>query len=137
MAQRSHIASGQWVQIAATICTAGALAALLLLGLRGASELQSASSALQLASELSVRPQLLRAELTLIQRDLETATYAGESLRGVGDMRESTNQGYRQLQERLRGARMAQDADVANPVASALQSWQGSDRMIESLARSR
>jgi HPt (histidine-containing phosphotransfer) domain-containing protein len=137
MAQRSRIASGQWVQITATICTAGILALLLLLGLRGAGELQAASSALQLASELSVRPQLLRAELTLIQRDLETATYAGESLRGVGDMRDGTNQGYRLLQERLRGANLAQDGDVANPLAAAVQSWQGSDRMIESLAHSR
>ena len=49
--------------------------------------LQSASSALQLASSLTAQPQFLRSELTLIQRGLETQTYVGNSLRALAASR--------------------------------------------------
>ena len=62
----------QWLPLAVTALCTTALALLLISGVQLAARLQSASAALQLASGLSAQPQLLRSELTLIQRGLET-----------------------------------------------------------------
>ena len=67
----------QWLPIVVTAACTAALALLLFTGVRLAARLQSASSALQLASSLTAQPQFLRSELTLIQRGLETRTLCG------------------------------------------------------------
>src|SRR5580700_10939700 len=113
MARRLTMNRGQWAQIGATVMFATVLTLLLVLGIRRASELQSASAALQLASELSSRPELMRSELTLIQRGLETQTYIGQSLRNLAAMRETSNQSYNLLQDNLKSAKLESDAAIS------------------------
>ena len=119
MARRLTMNRGQWVQIGATVMFATVLTLLLVLGIRRASELQSASAALQLASELSSRPELMRSELTLIQRGLETQTYIGQSLRNLASMRETSNQSYNLLQDDLKAAKLDGDTAISQPLRQA------------------
>lgn len=131
MAGRSSALRGHWVQIAVTIAFAGSLTGLLMIGLRHAEELQSASSAMQLVSELSSRPQILRSEMTLIQRGLETTTYVGESLQSITAIRDSSNRVFSAIQQDLRGAGLANKDELAAPLAEALKRWQNLDRELE------
>lgn len=137
MARRSLASPGQWIHIAATIVFAAALTVLLSLGIQRASELQSASSALQLASELSGRPPVIQSDLTLIQRGLETTTYVGESLRDLAALRESGNQAFSLIAQDLRAAGIAETDTVAQPLQSAQRAWQNLDRKLEQLGRIR
>lgn len=137
MSRRLSINRGQWVQIAATVVFAGVLTLLLMLGIRRASELQSASAALQLASELSARPEVIRSELTLIQRGLETQTYIGQSLRSLSSMRETSNQSYGLLQESLKAAQLDGDGAISQPLREAFGRWQSLDRELSALGKMR
>jgi two-component system, chemotaxis family, sensor kinase CheA len=137
MARSLTMNRGQWLQIGATVLFATVLTLLLVLGIRRASELQSTSSALQLASELSSRPELMRSELTLIQRGLETQTYIGQSLRNLATMRETTNQSYGLLQESLKAARLESDAPVSQPLREAFDRWQSLDKELSALGKMR
>src|SRR5260221_339237 len=83
MARLSLTHRVQWLPITVAMACAVALALLLFTGVRLAARLQSASTALQVASGLVAEPQLMRSELTLIQRGLETRTYVGDSLRAA------------------------------------------------------
>jgi HPt (histidine-containing phosphotransfer) domain-containing protein len=123
MTRRSLANPGQWLQIAATILCAATLTVVLIIGIRRADELQSASSALQLSAQLSSSPQIVFSELTLIQRGLETTTYVGDSLRAIATERERDDATYAQLQGDLRRAGLIDQADIATPLAAALQSW--------------
>src|SRR5262249_20346732 len=86
---RLRAGPGEWLLIVATIVFAAALTILMVVGMRRADELQAAATTLQLASELAGRPQTIRTELTLIQRELETTAYLGDSLRTVAGQRVS------------------------------------------------
>jgi len=116
---------------------AAALTGLLVLGMRRASELQAASAALQIASELSAKPEFIRSELTLVQRGLETQTYIGQSLRDVATARETGNQAYSLLQGNLRAAGLDRDATIATPLAAANARWASLDRQLQALAQKR
>jgi HPt (histidine-containing phosphotransfer) domain-containing protein len=102
-----------WLPLAITVVCTAALALLLFTGVRLAARLQSASAALQLASGLTAQPQLMRSELTLIQRGLETQTYVGDSLRTLAANRLASNQSYGQLAGAMRAAGLATRADAA------------------------
>src|SRR5579872_2411814 len=91
MGNRSLAKSAQWTQLFVTMLFAGVVTALLVLGVRDANRLEAGSSALQLATQLSERPQLLTAQLTLIQRGLEATSYIGSSLRTLTALRQSTS----------------------------------------------
>jgi len=135
MARKSFANPGQWLQIAATILFAASLTVLLIVGIRRANDLQSESSALQLASELSSRPQIIRSELTLIEHGLETTSYIGDSVRSLATIRADSNQAFNVLQEQLRRAAMAGDAEVVKPLAAAQSRWQTLDGELEALNR--
>ena len=137
MARRSLSLPGQWLQIVATIAFAAALTVLLFIGIRRADEQQSASAALQLASELSSQPQIVRSELTLIQRGLETTTYVGDSIHSIAALRDSSNQAFALLQQKLRSARLADRAETAAPFAAALRSWQSVDSGLKMVGSTR
>src|ERR1700689_4099386 len=137
MARRLTMNRGQWVQIGATVLFATVLTLVLVLGIRRASELQSASSALQLASELSSRPELMRSELTLIQRGLETQTYIGQSLRNLASMRETSNQSYNLLQDDLKAAKLESDIAISQPLREAFDRWQSLDKQLTALGKMR
>jgi HPt (histidine-containing phosphotransfer) domain-containing protein len=126
-------ATGQWLQLTATILFAAALAVLSILGVRRADELQSASSALQLASQLSAQPQLIGAELTLIQRGLETTTYVGDSVRTLDGLRAGTATAFAAIQHNLRDAGLQADPAVNANLAAALSRWHGVDRGLDAL----
>jgi hypothetical protein len=126
-----------WLPIAvAATCTA-ALALLLFAGVRLAARLQSASSALQLASGLTTQPQFLRAELTLIQRGLETQTYVGNSLRTLAASRVATNISYAHLAVAMSKGGLATRTDSATLFASASAHWQPIDAGLARLEKTR
>jgi signal transduction histidine kinase len=127
----------QWLPLAvAALCTA-ALALLLFTGVRLAARLQSASSALQLSSSLTAQPQLLRSELTLIQRGLETQTYVGDSLRSLAAGRTASNHAYAHLAAAMQDAGLAARADTAALYARARAHWQPLDTGLAKLEKSR
>ena len=108
----------RWLPIAAAAACSAALAALLFSGVRLAARLQTASTALQLASSLSSQPKFLRSELTLIQRGLETRTYVGNSLRALEASRAASNQAYGRLALAMRQAGFASESDAAGRLKS-------------------
>jgi signal transduction histidine kinase len=123
MAPIKVTARAQWLPVAAgALCTA-ALTLLLALGLKRAAELQSASAALQLASELTTRPDYIHSELTLVQRGLESQTWIGEPVRAVEQSARISAEALRDLQVNVRAAGLEDDARVMQPLASALKAW--------------
>jgi hypothetical protein len=114
---------GQWLQIGAAVLFATILTLLLVLGIRRASELQSTSGALQLASELSSRPELMRSELADSawpgNADL-CRTIAAQT----GSMRESTNRSYAVLRDNLKAAKLSSDKAISQPLREAFDRWQ-------------
>jgi signal transduction histidine kinase len=116
-------ARAQWLPVAAgALCTA-ALTLLLALGLKRAAELQSASAALQLASELSTRPEYIHSELTLVQRGLETQTWIGEPVRAVEQSTRASAAALRELQASVRQAGLTDNSSVMQPLRAAVQRW--------------
>jgi len=111
-----------WLPITVAMACAVALALLLITGVRHAARLQSASTALQLASGLVAEPQLMRSELTLIQRGLETQTYVGDSLRALAVSRNASNQTYEKLAMAVKEADSG--ADAVALFALAQRHWQ-------------
>ncbi len=129
--------SGQWLQLSATILFAAALTVLSILGVRRAEQLQSTSLALQLTSQLSAQPQLIHAELTLIQRGLETTTYVGDSLRTLDTLRTDTATAFASIQRNLVDAGLQHDPAVTATINGALARWRALDRGLNTLQRHR
>jgi two-component system chemotaxis sensor kinase CheA len=127
----------QWLPIAVTAACTAALALLLFTGVRLAARLQSASSALQLASGLTAQPQFLRSELTLIQRGLETRTYVGNSLRALAASRSASNVSYTHLAAALSKSGLATRTDIAALFASAGARWQPVEAGLARLEQTR
>ena len=95
-----------------------------------ASRLQAASSALQLAAQLSGQPQLISAELTLIQRGLETTTYVGASVRAISDLRMPPMKTLADVQSDVQAAGLTSDADIAASLAAIRRRWSELDRKL-------
>jgi two-component system, chemotaxis family, sensor kinase CheA len=128
--ERAFTRTDQVLQMAATVLFAATLATLLLLGIRGANQLQSASSALQVAAQLSAQPQLINAELTLIQRGLETTTYVGGSLGTLEALRAGTSQTLDELRKQLQAAGLGGDADIRAALDAVSSRWQLLDQRL-------
>jgi signal transduction histidine kinase len=135
MARSSLNQRVQWLPLAVTALCTAALALLLFTGVRLAARLQSASSALQLASGLTSQPQLLHSELTLIQRGLETQTYVGDSLRSLAAGRTASNRAYAHLASAMQDADLATRADTAGLYAQARAHWQPLDTGLAGLEK--
>lgn len=125
----------QWLQIVAAIVFAAALAVVLVLGMGRANQLQAVTATLQLASELSAKPQTVRADLTLIQRELETTAYLGDALRALATLRAANDHSFDAIATNLRNAGLLDDSDVANTLGSARASWHGLDQALQELER--
>jgi len=123
----------QWLQIVAAIVFAAALTVVLVLGMQRADQLQAATATLQLASELSAKPQTIRADLTLIQRELETTAYLGDALRSLAMLRAANNDAFNSIQNNLRNAGLLADNDVASALSASRRSWQGLDQALQEL----
>src|SRR5271170_2937527 len=126
----------QWLPILASIAFTVALTVLLAFGIERASQLRSASAALQGASDLSAQPQFLHSELTLIQRGPETQTYIGDALHAVANSRVSANRAYQQLTENLAAANLNHDPLIANQQRILGRQWQELDGRLEELEES-
>lgn len=133
MGNRSLAKSAQWAQFSATILFAAAVTVLLVLGARNANRLEAVSSALQLATQLSERPELLAAQLTLLQRGLESRTYVGRPLDALTALRQSTSRALAALRASLLQAGMLTHADISDPLRSTVPRWQTLDRDLSSL----
>src|SRR5258706_1746982 len=123
MKKHKLAARGQWLPITATVAFTALLTALLAYGMQRATQLQSAWAALKVAWELSAEPQLLRSELTLLQRGLESGSFVGDSLQAVNDSRTRGNAALAALQLNLRTAGMVSDARIAPVLNDVSQSW--------------
>jgi len=137
MARGSENRSVQWLPIAVAAACTTALALLLFTGVRLAARLQSASSALQLASGLTAQPQLLHSELTLIQRGLETQTYVGDSLRSLAAGRTASNHAFAHLASAMQEAGLAARLDTAALYAQARAHWQPLETGLAKLEKTR
>lgn len=133
-ARRCLAKPAQWAQFSVTMLFAGAVTVLLVLGVRDANRLAAASSALQLATQLSERPQLITAQLTLIQRGLETTTYVGDSLRTLTALRASTSQASARLHAALWQAKLLSDASIDEVLGTGVLSWQGLNEGLSAIA---
>lgn len=134
---RSLVKLAQWAQFSVTILFAGVVTVLLVFGVRDADRLEAASSALQLATQLSERPQLFAAQFTLIQRGLEATTYVGGSLRTLTTLRQGTSQALAELRAALLQAGLLADADATDSLSTAAQHWQSLDEGVSSIADER
>jgi two-component system, chemotaxis family, sensor kinase CheA len=123
----------QWLAVLVALACASLLAVLLFTGVQRAARLQSASSALQVAAGLATQPPLQRAQLTLIQRGLETRTYVGDSLRAIAESRTTTNRDFAQLAGAMKAAGTGEGSAEARLRASAEQHWQAFERGLASL----
>jgi hypothetical protein len=131
---RSLARPAQWGQLSLTMLFAAAVTLLLVLGVRGAGRLQAASSALQLATQLSERPQLLAAQLTLIQRGLEATTYVGESLSSLTALQRSSSNALRSLRAALLQARLLEQPGVTESLVNTELRWLHLDRDLSSIS---
>jgi hypothetical protein len=116
-------ARAQWIPITVGVLCTAALTLLLALGLKRAAELQSASAALQLASELSSRPDYIRSELNLMQRGLEARAWVGEPVRAIDQATRTTNDALRDLQANMERAGIHDSSAVSQPLGAALERW--------------
>lgn len=91
---------------------AAVLTLLLTLGIQRATQLQSASSALQLASELRSLPQYFGTELTLVQRGLETRTFVGEPLQDIAAARAGFDKALQRIDRDLVAAGLGSTAEI-------------------------
>ena len=123
----------RWAQFSVTMLFAGVVTVLLVLGVRDANRLEAASSALQLATQLSERPELLAAQLTLIQRGLEATTYVGRSLHTLTDLRQSTSEALAKLSTALLQARLLADARVTDSLNTTVLRWRSLDEGLSSI----
>jgi two-component system, chemotaxis family, sensor kinase CheA len=123
----------QWLAVLLALACASLLAVLLLTGVQRAARLQSASSALQVAAGLATQPPLQRAQLTLVQRGLETRTYVGDSLRAIAESRTTTGRGFVQLASAMKAAGAGDNSAEARLRASAEQHWLAFERGLTSL----
>jgi len=137
MARFTLVNRAQWLPVAATILFTTALTALLAYGMQRAARLQSASTALQLASELGAQPALLRSELTLMQRGLETQTYIGDSLRAVATSSATSERSFRELGTQIGAAELQNNAAIGQPLLTATGSWQQIRQPLQALAIAR
>jgi signal transduction histidine kinase/PAS domain-containing protein len=123
----------QRLPLAATLVFAVLLAIVLAYGMRRATQLQAASSALQSASALAPQPQLITSELTLIQRGLESATYVGDALGNIRESRRKSGAVVQSIAEIVQRAGLRNDALVALPLAAVQDKWRSYDSALIAL----
>jgi signal transduction histidine kinase len=129
----SRVNSTQWVQVLASTVFAAVVTVLLVFGVSDAARLGAASSALRLATQLSERPELLTAQLTLIQRGLESTTYIGRPLRTLTALRQSTSSALTALRASLSQAGLLADPAISGALQTNSLRWQSLDRGFEGL----
>jgi signal transduction histidine kinase len=135
MTRRIPISRTQWLQITAIAVFAVCLTFLMAVGIRQAGRLQSAAAALQTASELSGRAEVIRSDLTLVERGLETHTYVGRSLKNLSALQEAIDQAFQTLARDLGAAGLSSGTPVAAALEAARAPWQAVDTQLMALDR--
>jgi two-component sensor histidine kinase/PAS domain-containing protein/HPt (histidine-containing phosphotransfer) domain-containing protein len=133
MPGRWPMARTQWLQIAAISGFAVSLGFLMVIGIGEATRLQAAVAALKVATELGGRPEVVRSELTLMQRGLESRTYVGRSFRNLASLRQGIDQSFGALQSDLQAAGLDSGAPVTAALAAARAPWQAVDARLVAL----
>jgi PAS domain-containing protein/two-component sensor histidine kinase/HPt (histidine-containing phosphotransfer) domain-containing protein len=131
--RRLSMARTQWLQLAAISAFAVSLGFLMVMGIGEATRLQAAVAALKVASELSGRPDVVRSELTLLQRGLESRTYVGRSFRNLASLREGIAQSFDTLQGDLQAAGLDSGTPVSATLAAARAPWQAVEARLLAL----
>jgi len=121
--------------MAAFAAFAVSLTLLMVMGVRQAGRLQSAAAALQVASELSGRPEIIHSELTLVERGLESHTYVGRSLKNLSALREAIDAGFQSVATELGAAGLDRGTAVAAALEAARLPWQSVDKQLMALDR--
>ncbi len=115
-----------WPLVTAS-ASAAALTALLLYGMQTAKTLQATSTALQSSSELSGEPEIVHAQLALLQRGLENRTYVGDSLQSLAAARDRGDQTLAALQSSIATAGLTHDFGIARKMESVHTQWNSLD----------
>jgi sensor histidine kinase regulating citrate/malate metabolism/HPt (histidine-containing phosphotransfer) domain-containing protein len=129
----SLLGRSQRLPLIATLVFAGLLAIVLAYGMRRATQLQAASSALQSASTLAPQPQLITSQLTLIQRGLESATYVGDALGSIHDFRKGATDALRSISSIVERAGLKGEASVSGPLTAVQDKWRRYDAALAGL----
>jgi len=133
--RRSDFQIAQVLPIAIATLFAAILTALLTLGIQRATQLQSASSALQLASELRSQPQFFSTQLTLVQRGLEARSYVGEPLREIGKAREGFLTALDQIDRNLDGAGLGTSTEIQRVRGALEAAWNRVEPQLAEVVR--
>lgn len=119
-----------WPLVTAS-ASAAALTALLLYGMQSARTLQATSTALQSSSELSGEPEIVHAQLALLQRGLENRTYVGDTLQSLAVARDRGNHTLAALQSSIATAGLTRDSGIARRMESVHAQWDGLDLALQ------
>lgn len=123
----------RYAEALVAILFAGALAALLIVGIRSSERLQQDSGALQLASQQLARPDYLGAQLSLIQRAAESRAYLGDSINNLKNAIAAFDTDLGKLTLALRDS-APDDAALAVAMQKLSTEWGGYRRQIEPIA---
>lgn len=132
--RRSDFAWSQFLPLATGLAFASILTALLVLGIQRATQLQAASSALQLASELRSLPQYFGTELTLVQRGLESRTFVGEPIKEIGSAKAGFDKALERIDKDLVAAGLNDSAEIQRVRGALGAAWTRFSPLLGSVA---
>lgn len=133
--RRGDFDLAQLLPVAVATSFAAVLTLLLTFGIQRASQLQSASSALQLASELRSLPQYFGTELTLIQRGLEARTFVAEPITDIATAREGFDKALVRIDADLVAAGLGGSADIQRVRGALDAAWQRFSPLLVAIGR--
>lgn len=133
--RRNSFDLSQLLPVVVATSFAAVLTLLLTLGIQRAAQLQAASSALQLASELRSLPQYFGTELTLAQRGLEARTFVGEPLADIATAREGFDKALVRIDADLEAAGLGASADIQRVRGALDAAWQRFVPLLGALGR--
>ena len=132
---RAAHALTQLLPVVVATSFAAVLTLLLTLGIQRAAQLQSASGALQLASELRSLPQYFGTELTLAQRGLEARTFVGEPLADIATARDGFDKALVRIDADLEAAGLGASADIQRIRGALDAAWQRFSPLLVAVSR--
>lgn len=133
--RRYDIDFAQVLPILVATMFAAVLTLLLTLGIQRAAQLQSASGALQLASELRSLPQYFATELTLVQRGLESRTFVGEPIDDIATARDGFDKALGRIDRDLEAAGLGSNVEIQRIRGALDAAWQRFSPLLVAIGR--
>ncbi len=124
---------GQRLPVVIGVSFAALLVALLAVGMQRASQLQSASVALQLAAGLRAQPQALGAELSLVQRGLEARTFVDDSVDQIARSREAFTEALAEIDRNLEATGFGTQGDLVAKREELGRAWASFEPRLDAL----